>query len=317
MIIAGAGLAGLIAGHIFRNHKPTIVERANGIPRNHAALLRFRSSDVGEATNIKFKKVFVRKQIVVNGQFLDAPNVFLANMYSRKVTGKILDRSIWKLEPETRYVAPQDFSEQMAASLNIQTGQDAWKWYLDRHDTNEPFISTMPMPVLMELVGWKDKPKFDYLPIWAVNCDISLPVIRVDQTIYYPGADEPYYRATLAGQRLTVEFIKDVDIEQAQPHIESVMGDFGLVPFSVTTMTVKEQKYGKISPIDDSVRKEFIYTMTREYGIYSLGRFATWKQILLDDVVKDCEVINSLLGSEAKAIGYRQSLHNLKGKVDA
>lgn len=31
------------------------------------------------------------------------------------------------------------------------------------------------------------------------------------------------------------------------------------------------------------------------YGIYSLGRFATWRQILMDDVVKDVKVIEQLI----------------------
>ena len=57
MIIAGAGLAGLIAGNIFRNYSPRIIERQESLPNNHKAILRFRDHSVSEATGIEFKKV--------------------------------------------------------------------------------------------------------------------------------------------------------------------------------------------------------------------------------------------------------------------
>jgi hypothetical protein len=35
--------------------------------------------------------------------------------------------------------------------------------------------------------------------------------------------------------------------------------------------------------------------LTEEHNIYSLGRFATWRQLLLDDLVKDIGVIEKLI----------------------
>ena len=59
MIIAGAGLAGLIAGNIFRNYSPRIIEMQSRLPSNHKAILRFRDQSVSKATGIEFKKVKV------------------------------------------------------------------------------------------------------------------------------------------------------------------------------------------------------------------------------------------------------------------
>jgi hypothetical protein len=56
-----------------------------------------------------------------------------------------------------------------------------------------------------------------------------------------------------------------------------------------------DQKYGKIASIDDAVRKQLLFALTHNHTIYSLGRFATWRNILLDDVVNDIAAIKRLL----------------------
>ena len=65
MIIFGAGLAGLLAGNILRKYHPKIYEAQNELPNNHSALLRFRTSDVGTACSIPFKRVKVSKAIKI------------------------------------------------------------------------------------------------------------------------------------------------------------------------------------------------------------------------------------------------------------
>jgi hypothetical protein len=38
-----------------------------------------------------------------------------------------------------------------------------------------------------------------------------------------------------------------------------------------------------------------MYEMTTRFGIYSLGRFATWRNILLDDVLNDIFRIREMM----------------------
>jgi hypothetical protein len=57
------------------------------------------------------------------------------------------------------------------------------------------------------------------------------------------------------------------------------------------------QAYGKFVPIDEKLRKNLVLRLTTERGIYSLGRFATWRNLLLDDVVHDAAVIKALASS--------------------
>jgi hypothetical protein len=86
--------------------------------------------------------------------------------------------------------------------------------------------------------------------------------------------------------------------------------DFGLPYDSVMEWEEPAvQKYGKLSPIDEQKRRAFILAMTDQYRVYSLGRFATWRQILLDDVVKDVQVIE---GYMTERDAYSRSMKGLR-----
>lgn len=303
MIIIGAGLSGLIAGHFFKGAE--IHERQISLPNNHHALLRFKNESISNLTGIPFKKGIVRKSIICDGNFAYEVNPYLANLYSVKVTGEISDRSIWSMEHGTRYAAPLDFVSKLSVNLNIKFGKEKVGIL---NPSGEPIISTIPMPILMQMAGWKHIPEFKSRPIWSVQMDIAEPSIDVFQTIYYPGMESDYYRASITGNRLIVEYSaapKNVSVD-----IDCILSDFGILYHKFSTdkkpVAVKHQ-YGKIISIDENMRQDFIYTMTREHNIYSLGRFATWRQILLDDLVKDCELIQKLIRVESGHKQYQQS----------
>jgi hypothetical protein len=57
MIIVGAGMAGLLAARMLSRFNPVIIERQETLPNNHHAVLRFRSTVVGDTLGIPFKKV--------------------------------------------------------------------------------------------------------------------------------------------------------------------------------------------------------------------------------------------------------------------
>ena len=46
------------------------------------------------------------------------------------------------------------------------------------------------------------------------------------------------------------------------------------------------------------VRKELIHRLSMEANVYSLGRFATWRNILLDDVVEDARRIQRMMDQQ-------------------
>ena len=113
MIIYGAGLSGCLAGALNRSaHIFEANEEANHFGQ-HKAVLRFREQDIAHATGIPFRKVRVRKSIFYCNNEYDRVTPRLANMYSRKVSGKIAERSITNLDTVERFIGPPDLHQRL------------------------------------------------------------------------------------------------------------------------------------------------------------------------------------------------------------
>lgn len=296
-MIVGAGFAGLIAGYVFP--KAPIMERNARGEGGHRALLRFRSPIVSELTGIPFRRVLVRKGIWYKGS-LCAPSIGLCNQYAEKVLGAVEDRSLWNIDAAERWIAPRDLADRMAEAL------------ADRIAYNAPValagvgsaISTIPLSGAASAVGIPIDPvDFRCSPIRVSRA--ILPNCDVFQTIYFPDPRFGLYRASITGNELICEWIGNPDDSQesaAMLALSSVARAFGLPRIldyaGELMLDYTKQEVGKISPMkDDGMRKALIARLTREHGIYSLGRFATWKQIMLDEVVHDAHVIKRLMSA--------------------
>ena len=99
----------------------------------------------------------------------------------------------------------------------------------------------------------------------------------------------------MTGDVLIVETTGD---DLALEELSDVLDAFGLDQVSEPLGTVK-QSFGKIAPIDAAIRKNLLFRLTHERNIYSLGRFATYRNILLDDVVADIGHIKRMLVSDS------------------
>lgn len=299
MIIAGAGLAGLIAGHIFPQAQ--IIERAEGPGAMHQALLRFRSDEVSRVTNIPFTPVTVRKGIWLEHDCsFHAPNIQLANLYARKVAGKAINRSIWDVEPVTRYISPPDFYERLIAALEprLSWGADADQALLNAQ-WSEPAISTIPLPSLLEAFNIETREAFKRQPIHVSKYRVDA---WLHQTIYYPEHRMNAYRASITGDVLIIEGMELIHREDLNLVLHSFGLDQVLEPLGKT-----EQRFGKIAPINDMVRRELLHRLTETHKVYSVGRFATWRNILLDDVVKDCHWVQRAI---AQGDAYERHLRS-------
>lgn len=287
MIIVGAGLAGLIAGNLIHDSE---IHEANAKLVPHRAVLRFRSQAVGDALGIQFREVTVRKGIWDLGKFVE-PNIRLANQYSWKVThGQIADRSIWNLESAKRWIAPENFAEQLAKRLGSRLKFEQPFVFSDEKES-QPIISTAPMSLLARAFG-TSVPMFRSSPIYARryrirDCDVH-------QTIYFPDVEMRVYRASITGDVLSCEFIEEDDGGE----LDWILNAFAISKTRCEFIDDGVQRHGKIVPIDDTWRRNFIHDMSQRLGIYSLGRFATWRNILLDDVLHDIAVIKKLISMD-------------------
>lgn len=303
-LIVGAGMAGLIAGSMLRGQHAGIIEAKSSLPHNHAALLRFRSSVVGDATGIPFRPVQVMKAV-----YSPTNPVRDAIQYSRKVTGSPAIRSIVSANGaiETRWVAPADFIERLAAQNAGTIGYDQ----PFQNTGGRPVISTVPMPTLMEILAYPGREEIDFRSRegWVLSADLL--DIDICATLYYPNPALAPYRASITGNRLIIEGIK-VDMafgtknsQSAIGLIDAILEDFGLGAFDVSNVSMKDQPYAKILSIPEDVRKRFIMWASDRYDIYSLGRFATWRPgLMLDDIVNDVRVIHRMIETGDKSAPY-------------
>src|SRR5687768_4501546 len=193
-------MAGLFAAAILREECKLVIEAQNELPNNHSALLRFRSSVVGDALNIPFKPVQVIKAVASLGN-----PVADAIGYSIKTNGNATLRSIItaKGELERRFIAPPDFISRMAGKV---TSKIFFGNRLNRTSfvAGIPIISTIPMPAMMHILGYENIPRFEYIP--GYTCSIDLHNTDVCATVYIPDQTKKAYRASITGSRLIIEY---------------------------------------------------------------------------------------------------------------
>lgn len=296
-IIVGAGLAGLIAACHFKEAR--IIDAAPGPTATHQALLRFRNTSVSELTGIPFKKVTVQKGVYSQGRVRNYCTISDANQYSLKVSGGVRGRSINNLAPDVRYIAPDDFFERLVTL------------HRDRIDYDTPFnaamlgtmrgvdfISTAPMSVNLAAAGVEHGAgfAFDKSSITVHRLKFKVPC-DVYQTVYFPDPNSRLFRASITGDTLIVECVDDLGTDAFGYVDHLVNSAFGissdLLDYNTYTRTV--QPFGKIVDMAKSDREAIMHELTATHGIFSLGRFATWRNILLDDVVEDIDAIDRLI----------------------
>ena len=295
--IVGAGMAGLLAAEIFRGESVTVTDAQASLPDNHGALLRFRSDAVARETKQDFQRVVVTKGVKVRREVRNVATITAINQYAHKVSGTIAERSIMNLDPVARYIAPDDFLARLAGNKKIYFNEP-WTAndFKSLSRASPPVISTVPMPMMMKLVGW-DVPEdaFQWRAIYSVTGTLTRIPVNVFQTIYYPDPALPFYRASITGNRLIIEYLTDIPPDLGW--VGKVLEDFGipLAARGVDNLGYKRQSYGKLVRADEAMRREFILAMTDQYNLYSVGRFATWRQILLDDVVQDIHLVRRMI----------------------
>lgn len=292
--IIGAGMAGLLAGAMFRG-EAQVYEAGQSLPNNHHALLRFRSDEISHHLNIPFQAVDVLKIVK---PFRN--KVAEAIGYSMKSNGRASLRSIKNAEGkiDKRFIAPKDFIQRLESlqTSRVMYGTIVDRPWIERYNQFGPIISTMPMGALMDILEYKPRSTFGYRHGWVVKAEVCIES-DICATIYYPDPAVPIVRATLTGNLLQIEMSEefDKDLWHVDQVMKVVLIDLGLEGTFYTAEMVA-QRYSKIVALPDRERKKFIMWATDEFGVYSLGRFAVWKPgLLLDDVFHDCQCVMNMI----------------------
>lgn len=290
--IVGAGMAGLLAANMLQRHSPRIIEAQPSLPNNHSAVLRFGSDKVAEVTGIPFQKVKM-----IKGTLPWRNPVADALSYALKCGGvSRSDRSIpLGLERAERWIAPVNLISRMSDA--IPTGKIKFEQPFDiiTYSGDGPYISTIPMPALMALLGYPNQPAFNYVE--GANLHFTVPNCEAYASLYIPSPAYRFNRLSVTGDEVIAEFAFPHPFPKlSAPEVKSmafpICDMLGLQHVTVENVSYTSQRYAKIQPIDDIARKKFLAWTTDNHNIFSLGRFATWRPgLLLDDLVHDVRQI--------------------------
>lgn len=296
--IIGAGLAGLIAANLIHDDSLVIYDENESVPNNHSAVMRFRSSIVGDSLDIPFTKVKMMKAS------LPWSNPIADNLaYAYKCTGLYTIRSLISADAtlQDRWIAPEDLVSQLyiRAKRKIVLGQKITDFSFPA-----PVISTVPMPSLMKILKYPVDCEFK--SVHGFNINARLHKVDAYVSLYVSNPHYLFNRISITGNRLTIEYSgfnvenkNDDFIEKQTRDAIELLGIYH--PDIIKEQpTIKKQSYSKILPIDEDVRKRFIMWATDKHQIYSLGRYATWRpSLLLDDLIQDIRVIKGLIAGKS------------------
>lgn len=288
-------MAGLLAARMFRQlgWSVLVFEAQSSLPNNHSAVLRFRSPAVGDVAGIPFKRVTMLKAAIAHRN-----PVADALSYSRKTSGVARSDRSFPFEPVSaeRWIAPDDFITRLAeepsmAVFNQIIGAaivDEWK------RGRRAVVSTIPMPALMEMLGYPGRDAIGFRSRKGVNLTATLPRHEAYVSLYDPDPSSIVHRMSITGDRLHIETNPDARMESvAVAEVAAVRASWALgIGLDAGELVAHKSLYAKILPIEEGARRDFIAWATAQHGVFSLGRFATWRPgLLLDDLVKDIRLI--------------------------
>lgn len=282
-------MAGLLAGCLNQDH--IIFEKGPERESDHKALFRCKTDAIGKILGIPFKEVTVQKSIFMDGQEVQ-PSPRITNMYSKKVTGQISNRSIFNIDTCKRFIPPSNFIDILKSRCKIRY-EHTVKCSENFIPHHTPVISTMPLPNTLSLVDYEDiEADWGHKKIYVKR--MHIPNCDTYCTVYYPNRDNDAYRASIDGDTLIIESVGEhVDMVE----ISNSLG-IDVAGKPINWWHNSEQPFGKISEINEYLRRKYITDLTLKYGIYSLGRFATWRpKVMLDDVLNDIFVIKRLINN--------------------
>ena len=309
--IIGAGISGLIAAGTFsKDPKNEVVifdpKKTSHALSSHKAVMRLRNDKIKDYIDCKLKKITAYKAVYPESQIYDKPNILLNNLYSLKAYGSLGERSLLSLGKVERYLITHISKQnniKKAGVGNIVKGNKLL--FPDGVDNKYEYkydicISTIPMPAMLKLVGKSYDVEFNYKPINVMTADLKTKC-NVHQTLYFTDKDSSVpYRITIEGNQLIAESIKPI----IGITFDKCLRGFGLSWDHIDTLSMTEhtQKMGKLSPVDDDIRRRIMMDLTDEYNIYSFGRFAVWRPLRIDQTLDDIEKIKMFIRIKQK--GY-------------
>lgn len=303
IVIIGSGISGLIMYRLISSLNPKIYDakKIKTALQNHQTLLRIRDPELSSILGCDLKEIKVDKNIYYRFDITNKCNIKINNLYSLKVCGELNNKSIQNTDTCKRYLI-ENFNlieQKINSSYELFNIKDKELFFrTDKGIKKVKYdycISTIPLPILLNIINYKIESKFEHKAIYTLKCKLNIKS-NVYQTIYIPEFRYPVYRASLHGDTLIMESLLPINDK---------CKEFCLDLFGLNNNFLKQEKeyyseFGKLISIDDEERLATICMLTNEYNIFSLGRFAIWKSIRIDNVIKDAKQIKKMILSRNK-----------------
>lgn len=309
-IIIGAGIAGNVAFGAFQSYSPQVFEarpeKTAGLSQ-HKAVMRIRDPKIGYLLGCNLTKIQVHKMVFFDGQLHSQPSIIFNNLYSLKLYNHLDFKSINELGFVDRYLIREDIScpgiRYNHKLISVKKGELTFE-VVGKGEKRIEYdfcISTIPMPVILNSAGISlNKIKFTSNPISVTLLELYTDSY-VHQTVYFPEKKFNAYRVTLERSVIIIEGTK----EPKEQEIREILRCFGLGLNDIKISRPHHQKVGKMIPIQDDFRRLHIMNLSRNFNIFSLGRFAIWKPIRVDHLVHDLEKIKRLTSISHINRGYQ------------
>lgn len=313
--ILGAGPAGVMAHNYLKikGHDVEIFEKDEFNVVKNSGVFRFKNRDSELFLGSELKKIHVVKEINYMNKAFKECSIKMNNLYSSKVVGEISKRSIMNLNDCDRYILKDGMkliSPKLHANCeikdidNYKDNDGSKKILVNDSYSFDYVISTLPLHVNAHLAM---EIPFDFSPIshvvWVTYVKAYFKS-DLNQTIFYPDLDLPYYRATHQEGDFIIESMQPLDDKECKKCVSDFLPDCEIVVTSKQRINIgKMVKYP-----DDSQRKRLITELTNQHNIFSLGRFATWRpKLVVDDLLQDIKIIEKLMKKGKDGIKYENN----------
>ncbi len=307
-LVIGAGLSGMIMGYLLKR-RYAIFDAAKGPVFQTSAPFYLHSPLDWLPTT--WREIDIHHNCWDGDSFHRQPNIRMMNNYARKITGKIIDTSLKFMDGAMKkgFLPSNGKPGQVLTDLYEETSSNInWGWKLVRIDPVQKIatmndgavnldirykslISTMPLPVLLRMVGIEFQHKFVaddiYTSFYAVPEGVT---VDAHQIIYITSEYTRPYRASLMGQTIYIESMLPIDPTEDAQLIEQLWGITKAHPIGTRVI-----KAGKFHPIERNQRKLLLAKLTNEFDIFCLGRFAVWNYKRIDHIAHDAQQLVKII----------------------
>ncbi len=317
-LIVGAGLSGLMMGYLLHNRSHLIIESAKTL--NFDIGTPFYLHAPLDWLPTSWKEIDVHHHCWDGERFYRIPSLKMMNDYSRKIVGKIVDTSLKFMDGEIkRGFIPElggagqvlrDLFEEtkndllLGASLNHLDSETKTAYILApsgaiRIVHYKNLISTIPLPALLKMLKIEFNHKFVADPITTFFIAVP-PSEALDsfQVVNITSKHNQFYRASLMGNTIIMETMVDDDDNIQEIVARETAEDIWGVKLLNQQITKSIVRPGKFHPVDLTARKQLLARLSGEFGIYCLGRYATWSYKRIDHIAQDAQTILKLMKME-------------------